>query len=195
MFSKHVSKDLSAYCHGELAPEQAQQFAEHLIACSRCRAELEEIKLGIKFAEQLPRFSAPASMWSELEQLKAQGRADKAVRFRSPARFLQPQLVAIGVVLLVVLGLGLFLLSRNLSKPSWEVARLHGNPRIGSTAIGNKGRLAVGQWLETDSTSRAKIEVGSIGNVEIDPNTRVRLLETRPTEHRLELAKGRMSAR
>jgi hypothetical protein len=195
MFSKHVSKDLSAYCHGELSSEQGQQFAEHLIACSRCRAEFEEIKLGIKLAEQLPRFSAPASMWSELEHLKAQNSRNNTVRSRSSFRFLQPQLVAIGAVLLIALGLGIFLLSRNLSKPSWEVASLNGSPRIGSTSIGTKGRLKVGQWLETDSTSRAQIAVGSIGNVEIDPNTRVRLLETRPTEHRLELAQGRMSAR
>ena len=59
----------------------------------------------------------------------------------------------------------------------------------------DKGRLAVGQWLETDGDSRAKIDVGSIGQVEIDPNTRVRLVETKPTEHRLELAHGKMSAR
>jgi hypothetical protein len=31
--------------------------------------------------------------------------------------------------------------------------------------------------------------------VQIDPNTRVRLLETRATEHRLELARGKLSAR
>jgi hypothetical protein len=58
-----------------------------------------------------------------------------------------------------------------------------------------KGRIAVGQWLETDANSRAQIEVGSIGQVEIDPNTRVRLVETKLTEHRLELAQGKMSAR
>src|SRR4030095_1085363 len=159
MFSKHVSKDVSAYCHGELSPEQAQQFAEHLIACSRCRAEFEEIKLGVKLAEQLPRFTAPDSLWFELERLKAQTDLGNAVRSRSSFRFFQPQLVAIGAGLLIALGLGIFLLSRNLSKPSWEVASLNGSPRIGSTSIGTKGRLKVGQWLETDSSSRAQIAV------------------------------------
>jgi hypothetical protein len=79
-------------------------------------------------------------------------------------------------------------------RPFWEVASLNGTPRIGAREINAKGRLRLGQWLETDSTSRAQIEVSSIGQVEIDPNTRVRLLETKPTEHRLELARGRMSA-
>jgi len=68
------------------------------------------------------------------------------------------------------------------------VKRLDGAPRIGAEQIANNGQLGVGEWLETDGRSRAQIAVGSIGNVEIDENTRVRLLETQPTEHRLELA-------
>ena len=53
MFGKHVSKLASAYCHDELLPEESRRVAEHLIGCNRCRAEFEEIKLGVKFAEQL----------------------------------------------------------------------------------------------------------------------------------------------
>ena len=74
------------------------------------------------------------------------------------------------------------------------MASVGGAPRIGSKSFGQKGKLRIGQWLETDKDSRAQIEVGSIGQVEIDPNTRVRLVETKPTEHRLELARGRLSA-
>jgi anti-sigma factor RsiW len=67
MFSKHVTKDISAYCHGELSPEAARQFAEHVMACAKCRGELEEIKQGIKFAEQLPQLEAPESLWVGIE--------------------------------------------------------------------------------------------------------------------------------
>jgi hypothetical protein len=77
----------------------------------------------------------------------------------------------------------------------WGVQRLAGMPRIGSAEISQNGKLAVGQWLETDDRSRAQLSVANIGQVEIDPNTRVRLVETKATEHRLELARGRMSAR
>jgi hypothetical protein len=48
--------------------------------------------------------------------------------------------------------------------------------------------------LETDHRSRALINVGDIGEVEIDANTRVRLLQARETEHRLRLARGTMHA-
>ena len=80
-------------------------------------------------------------------------------------------------------------------KRAWRVKRLDGTPTVGAERISNNGELAVGEWLETDANSRAQIDVSSIGNVDIDENTRVRLLETRPTEHRLELARGKMSAR
>src|SRR5215216_4244245 len=69
MFSRHVTNDISAYCHGELSGEESKQFAEHLISCSRCRSKFEEVKLGIKLAEQLPQLSAPDYIWRDLEPL------------------------------------------------------------------------------------------------------------------------------
>src|SRR4029079_16696121 len=69
MFSTHVTKDISAYCHGELSNAESKQFAEHIIACAKCRAKFEEVKLGVKLAEQLPQLSAPDYLWRELEPL------------------------------------------------------------------------------------------------------------------------------
>lgn len=199
MFSNHVTKELSAYCHGEVANEQSRQIAEHLIGCNRCRAQFEDIKLGVKLAELLPQLSAPDSLWLDLQtRLAAEGHTNKtAVRKRSRFSFKvwQPAFAGVGVGLLLVVGFAALWLYTRETRPFWEVMRLNGSPRIGSSRMDGKGRLAVGEWLETDSDSRAKIDVGSIGQVEIDPNTRVRLVETKATEHRLELAHGKMSAR
>jgi putative zinc finger protein/FecR-like protein len=197
MLSKHVTKDISAYCHGELSPEEARQFAEHIIACAKCRSEFEEIKLGIKFAEQLPQLRAPASLWSAIEtqlgEQKPIRTSSRAWQLRGPLR-----VAAVAAVLVLVAILGIWRFwdrgSSGLRKESWQVQRIDGAPVIGSKRIGNEGRLGVGEWLETDGSSRAQIAVGSIGTVNIDENTRVRLLETQPTEHRLELARGKMSA-
>ena len=46
----------------------------------------------------------------------------------------------------------------------------------------------------TDAPSRAQINVADIGKVEVEPNSRIGLIATRPTEHRLKLARGRMQA-
>src|SRR2546421_4078946 len=189
MFSKHVTSLSSAYFHDELKPRENQRVAEHLLLCTSCRADFDDLKLGARFAEQLQIVAAPESIWpgvvAQLEQKKVK-----------PARlwFMKP--LAIAATIIVVLAGGMLLLrsNRNTGVGHWNVARLGGSPRIDSQNIGDGSKLGVGQWLETDATSRAQIEVAAIGNVEIDPNSRVRLLETSSSEHRLELARGRLSA-
>ena len=194
MFSKHVTKDISAYCQGELPADEARQFAEHIISCGKCRREFEEIKLGIRFAEQLPRVPAPETLWSAIQLSLGAQKKNSAVYSQW-----QTRVGAVAAVLLVVGGLGVWWLwnhgSAGQSRKSWwEVQQLAGAPRIGRERIAKDGRLGVGEWLETDATSRAQITVGSIGRVNIDENTRVRLVQSEPTEHRLELARGKMSA-
>ena len=199
MLSRHVTKDISAYCHGELSSEDSKRFAEHIISCARCRTQFEEVKQGIKLAEQLPRLSAPEHLWRELEPLLAK-QAETRVAIRPTLWTWRVQMAAAAALVLIAGMVGLWIYNSRVpsirtTKPSWQVKRLDGTPRIGSERISNSGQLAVGEWLETDGNSRAQIAVGSIGNVEVDENTRVRLLETHDTEHRLELARGKMSAR
>lgn len=81
---------------------------------------------------------------------------------------------------------------------SWEVAQMDGRPRIESSshsaALEGTGRLAVGQTLATDRDSRARIDVSTIGQVMVEPDTRVRLIATREGRHELALARGTLHA-
>jgi hypothetical protein len=85
-------------------------------------------------------------------------------------------------------------LARRPDKGAWDVVALEGAPKVGSAPIRESGRLEVGDWLETDASSRAKINVGVIGEAEIEPNSKVRLLQARTDEHRLGLVRGKMHA-
>ena len=201
MFPRHVTKDISAYCHGELSSEASKQFAEHIISCGKCRSKYDEVKRGIRLAEQLPVLAAPDHLWSELETLLA--KQSEAQSSKSSALWSWQMKAVAAAMLLLMSSWGVWLVYSNRNytvltsngKPAWFVTRLDGTPTIGKERISNNGQLAVGEWLETDGNSRAQIAVSSIGHVEVDQNTRVRLLESQPTEHRLELARGRMSAR
>ncbi|HEX9963237.1 MAG TPA: FecR domain-containing protein, partial [Pyrinomonadaceae bacterium] len=79
--------------------------------------------------------------------------------------------------------------------PAWNVETIAGTPTAGNEAIGETGKLGVGQFLETDANSRARVQVSNIGQVEIAPNSRVQLVRTHSTEHRLSLERGLMKAK
>ncbi len=78
---------------------------------------------------------------------------------------------------------------------TWAVQRVAGAPRVGDVLLGGSGRLRVGQWLETDDSSRATIAVGEIGHVDVQPDSRVRLVRAEATDHRLALAYGAIHAK
>jgi hypothetical protein len=78
--------------------------------------------------------------------------------------------------------------------PAFNVFRETGTPTIAGSAFADQGHLHEGMWLETNSESRAKIQVASIGAVTVAPGSRVQLVRTGPSEHRLSLTKGRIDA-
>jgi hypothetical protein len=105
-------------------------------------------------------------------------------------------------VMLIALSLGIFF-SRRASYnapgigPSWNVANLDGNPQIGSQSVwGNQttAKLYVGQTLTTNSSSRATLSEVDLGQIQIDPNSRVRLLRTDLNHKRLQLEVGTIHA-
>ncbi len=76
----------------------------------------------------------------------------------------------------------------------WRVARLQGSPRVGPAPVVETGRLAEGDWLETDAVSRARLSLAGLGRVEVGPGTLLRLATSRSGEQRLRLQRGAISA-
>jgi FecR protein len=84
-----------------------------------------------------------------------------------------------------------------LPEAGWAVTRLSGTPHVGSTLANEAGKPAkfmVGQTLETDAGSRAVLTVDGTGEVEVDPDTRIRLLGAAPSRQRLALDRGTIHA-
>lgn len=192
MFSKHVTHRLLAYCRGELREAEARRIAEHLRRCGRCRAELDTVKHGDRLMRLLPTAAAPPSLWGRIE-----ARLDEPAIVSQRRPFVPRVFVPLTASLVLALGLaGIWRVTsrKEAAKASWQVARLSGAPRIGARTIGGTARLRVGEWLQTDDRSSARLAVADIGSVEVAPNSRLRLVETHPGAHRLALARGSLRA-
>lgn len=102
---------------------------------------------------------------------------------------------AIAAGLLIVVSIAWLLMQpTNESIESWTVQAIAGEARIGDAVINAENQLAVGQWLETGSGGEVRVEVASIGNVKVKPNSRIRLIKSAGDEHRMQLAQGRIEA-
>lgn len=113
--------------------------------------------------------------------------------FPSAMRFF-PVATAAAVVALAV---ATFLMYRSkpveiTGAPGWNVSRVAGEPRIGPLAVRAKetGRLGVGQVLETDHQSLASLSAENTGQIEVEPNTRLRLLTMAAGLKRIALDRG-----
>jgi FecR protein len=79
----------------------------------------------------------------------------------------------------------------------WGVSRLAGTLRIGAQIInGEQGssRLGVGQILETDAQSRANLIADDVGQIEVGPRTRLRVLTMGEGLKRIALDRGTIHA-
>jgi hypothetical protein len=79
----------------------------------------------------------------------------------------------------------------------WDVSRVAGTPRIGPNSITGKegtNRLGVDQVLETDFQSRASLQADDVGQIEMEPSTRLRLLTMAAGLKRMALDRGTIHA-
>lgn len=110
---------------------------------------------------------------------------------------LSMQLGAIAAVLLLAIAAAYVWRIRLIQEqgPAWEVARIEGAPRVGWHSIGEgSGKLAVGQTLVTDNSSRASLTLEETGRIEVDPGSRLRLVPSGPGRKRLSLERGTIHA-
>jgi hypothetical protein len=216
MFSRHCSKRLSAFCNGETGAEESKRIADHLTTCQRCRNEYDEIRLGVQLAAQLSLVTAPDEIWNGIQRLLTKDRNLAAARTARSGFRKYRLATAVAAVLVIAALAGLAWLQLvhqgpiktvedygpgpKIDKPadlaSWQVQTTGGAAvRIGSENITDSGRIVVGEALETGNNSTARINVGEIGHVDVEPNTRIRLVDARETEHRLALDRGTLHAR
>jgi len=129
---------------------------------------------------------------NERELLEAVGRLPKSIE---PPRDLWPGIAArlrrrwrrwYWIPVAAAAALTAVLIGRGGGDEVWTLTWLAGT---------GPGSLHVGESVETNDSSRAVIQVGDIGHVEVKPGSRLRLLGATATDHRLALDRGEIYAR
>lgn len=111
-----------------------------------------------------------------------------------------PGLAVAGAVVLAIVAVALIRWSRTpdvAAGPGWEVKSVAGSAKVESNALfhtANSAKLRVGQTLVTDGHSKATITVADVGSVDIEPNSRLRLLAETQGRNRLALERGTIHA-
>lgn len=178
-------KLLSPYVDNELDAPLRARLDDHLPRCPRCRAALADIRFASRMAAQIS-LSDEAIHIAPLRLPPAAGERAKGRRhwILAPA----------AALLLAVAGLGALWIYVQNRSTTWQVVRVAGAPKLNAALLDDTGSFAEGELLETDQTSRARVQIGNIGHVDVEPNTRLRLVSTRMTEQRIALERGKLEA-
>lgn len=121
---------------------------------------------------------------------------------RFPRLSWAPALAAATAVVLLVAALGILYSNRQPHEPAapgsgWDVQIVAGSVHVGSRTVrknGKSGELGIGQTLITGANSKATLSVADVGTVDVEPNTRLRVITKSQGRNRLALERGTIHA-
>jgi hypothetical protein len=180
----HYDKLLSPYVDGELDTTEQTRIENHLTQCQRCRATLEDIRFASLMASQI---SLSEEAINIIPFRPSQGVTQAAGRRKLI-------LIPVAALLIISIAIASFWVYTQTRSTSWQVVRIDGTPKINAVLLNDTGNFTEGQLLETDNASRARVQIGKIGHVNVEPNTRLRLVSTKMTEQRIALERGKLEA-
>ncbi len=96
----------------------------------------------------------------------------------------------------VAMLLGGILVMRSLTgRVEWTISGVEGSPRINGKIVARKQIWKIGEQLETDAASRVRLQVDDLGQVEVEPNARLELLQASVTQQQIRLLRGTIRAK
>ncbi len=214
MTCREIQHDVDDFVSGHLLPSERSRIERHLLVCSGCRSYVGWSRELASHASALPNIMEPSrDLWPGIASRLSnsqEGSAEiialptrtgipveiEAVPAQENHRFSRQPAIAAAFIILTAISALLTFSTRELptDQAAWRVTGMAGAPMIGLQQATEGRPLSVGEWLETDAASSAEIEVGDLGQVELGPNSRLRVLRVEANEHRMALDKGSMSA-
>ena len=217
MICKEIKYYLNDYADGFLINEIREEIRSHLDRCLDCKNYYFDVIAVLKEAGSLPKKKTSLQDFRKLINEKPRGNKNKKTSLkilsinqldnylltgkRTRKFILKKQYKKSGwffagaVITAIILGISLGILYHSQPTPaSWSVDNLAGLPVIGSEELPGHGKIEPGEWLQTDAVSRARLNIGTFGEVDVQPNSKIKLIEARQNEYRILLKEGRIHA-
>ena len=200
IWQRHVTHRLAEYVDQRLSPGAARTVEAHLESCGACRAAFEDYRFTADLLRRVAVVQAPDSLWTSITSavdsrshspsyvasgFSRTSVGDGPAKAGPHVRWLRP-LTAIAAlfVLIAASTIGYRFYTRS-TPAAWEVTRVDG---------AQPERLKANEWIQTGAVSGIRLNVGTIGTVDVAPGSRVRLVAAKEDEYRLGLAHGEISA-
>lgn len=146
-----------------------------------------------RLLRRLPLRAAPEGLWDRVVAQLREGAARPTVRLVE-RRWVRTGVAAAALLAALVGGSAAGFLWTYGVPARWDVQPLAGAPAINGANVRSRAALSAGEWLVTDASSRARLQVGRIGTAEVEPNSRVRLDHGGLLAHHLTLQQGTLRA-
>jgi hypothetical protein len=219
MNCNEVKYYLNDYLRGILLDEIRGEIHKHLNECMNCakaldeiivlRSKTEQVRSTVKTEQRIkespltnshenaPSKKISSRVYSSLTEVD-----DETARIKNKVLLARNDvennklLVIAGIVSTLALGVIFALLTFDYSPTQfWQVQKISGYPVIESQIITDQGILKIGERLVTDSESRARLKIGTFGEIDIEPQSEIKIIETKSSEYQLVLSKGKISVR
>ena len=214
MTCKEIKYYLNDYADGHLINEVRNEIASHLDNCINCKNRYLNIISILKEASTLPKdITSSRDIRKLINQKPKKNNATLKIlsinhldnypdtgskrkkftlkkKYRRSGWFFAS---AVAIAIVLGIGLGIFYYSQ-YSFELWSVDNLAGMPVVGAHDLIKHGAIKTGEWLQTNSVSRARLNVGSIGEIDVQPSSKIKLLGSPKDEYKISLKEGKIHA-
>lgn len=218
MNCKDIEILIDDYIDGLISEDDRRLFEEHLTGCPSCTKKVEETVKLLEKAASLPKNILPEhDLWTNIEKriqpakgkkytakilpFKTNGAAGKPEIHESFMRrtWVKYTVVSLMAAILLIAILPYLLKEKNalhlgVTYSYWPVIKIKGVTQINSKIVTGTDSIKIGDWVTTKDSAQAVLQIPGVGNVTIQPNTKVKIIRADGNEQHIGLEYGTIDA-
>lgn len=202
----------------EISDENKIYIEQHLTECNDCkRYYFEVLSLNEKISNLPKDINPKSNIWKSVEgkleddnikitqisgnlftvsNITETKKENAQNEFIKPNNYLKYAIAASVVLILGIFSLP-FLFKKSVDLNSegnvfgyWQVQKLKGNPTLSDKPLSALDSIREGEWIITDDSSEAMIKIDGIGDILIEPKTKLKILKNEDGENKVYLEYG-----